>query len=428
MSFFTSVTGLNAAAAELAVASNNIANSNTTSFKRSEAKFSDVFASSVAKKASTTFGNGVALTGIVQQFSQGGLQLSENALDIAITGDGFFPIAASDGSALYTRNGSFMLSGDNQIVNSAGQTLQVHPLGIDGASSFDAPTIPLSIDRVLVGEPTTAISIDVQLQEDAAEIRTADGGDIDIDPTDPTTYNFSQSFTVFDDDGKPLAATIYYQKDVDSALFNDEDDIMIWTAEIYIGDETERAGRGTLAFNVDDGEVYAGNFGNSNGGVFDPIVIDPSPANGRSEQITIDVLASLNAGNFGVLGTTVDGSAEGNLVNINIDGDGSVMTTYSNGLQNLAGRINLVDFASPEGLAQLGDTTYRASGASGALTYEQPGTSGIGTLVSGATERSNVDLTQELVNLISAQRNFQSNAKAMETSGTLTQTLINMRG
>ena len=104
------------------------------------------------------------------------------------------------------------------------------------------------------------------------------------------------------------------------------------------------------------------------------------------------------------------------------------MTTYSNGLQNLAGRINLADFASPEGLAQLGDTTYRASGASGTLTYEQPGTSGVGTLVSGATERSNVDLTQELVNLISAQRNFQSNAKAMETSGTLTQTLINMRG
>ena len=429
MSFFTSVTGLNAAAADLAVASNNIANSNTTSFKRSEAKFSDVFASSVAKKASTTFGNGVALTGIVQQFSQGGLKLSENALDIAITGDGFFPMAASDGSAIYTRNGSFMLSADNQIVNSAGHTLQVHPLGLDGTSSFDAPTIPLNIERVLVGEPTTAISIDIRLQEDADQIRTADGQDIEIDPADPTTYNFSQSFTVFDDDGKPLMATIYYQKNVDSALFNDTDDIMIWAADIYIGDETERAGSGTLVFNVDDGEVYAGNIGNNNaGGTFDPIVIDPSPENARSEQITIDVLASLNAGNFVVEGTTVDGSAEGNLVNINIDGDGSVMTTYSNGLQNLAGRINLADFASPEGLAQLGDTTYRASGASGTLTYEQPGTSGVGTLVSGATERSNVDLTQELVNLISAQRNFQSNAKAMETSGTLTQTLINMRG
>ena len=125
------------------------------------------------------------------------------------------------------------------------------------------------------------------------------------------TYNFSQSFTVFDDDGKPLMATIYYQKNVDSALFNDTDDIMIWAADIYIGDETERAGSGTLVFNVDDGEVYAGNIGNNNaGGTFDPIVIDPSPENGRSEQITIDVLASLNAGNFVVEGTTVDGSAK----------------------------------------------------------------------------------------------------------------------
>ena len=113
MSFFTSLTGLNAAVAELAVASNNIANSNTTSFKRSEAKFSDIFASSVSTKASTAFGSGVALKGIAQQFSQGGLQLSENVLDLAITGDGFFPMASTDGSALYTRNGSFMLNENN---------------------------------------------------------------------------------------------------------------------------------------------------------------------------------------------------------------------------------------------------------------------------------------------------------------------------
>ena len=149
MSFFTSLTGLNAAVAELGVASNNIANSNTTSFKRSEAKFSDIFASTVSTKASTAFGSGVALREIAQQFSQGGLQLSENVLDLAITGDGFFPMASTDGSALYTRNGSFMLNEDNQIVNDSDYTLQVHPLNLDGTSDFNQAMIPLVVDRNL---------------------------------------------------------------------------------------------------------------------------------------------------------------------------------------------------------------------------------------------------------------------------------------
>ena len=157
-------------------------------------------------------------------------------------------------------------------------------------------------------------------------------------------------------------------------------------------------------------------------------VVAASPVDGRTEDLTISFNLQTHTKPFEIVDQTIDGSPEGKLVNINIEGDGSVMATYSNGIQQLAGRINLASFSAPQGLTQIGDTSYRASGASGTLIHEQPGTSGLGTLVSGATERSNVDLTQELVNLISAQRNFQSNAKAMETSGTLTQTLINMRG
>jgi flagellar hook protein FlgE len=419
MSFFTSLTGLNAAVAELGVASNNIANSNTTSFKRSEAKFSDIFASTVTTKASTAFGSGVALRGIAQQFSQGGLQLSENVLDLAITGDGFFPMASTDGSALYTRNGSFMLNEENQIVNDSGYTLQVHPLNLDGISDFNQAMIPLVVDRNLAAQPTTIVNLDIKIPEDVDFIGTTNGsGDILIDPADATTFHAKQSLTLFDDAGKPFTADIYYQKIEESGI---------------IGNATVTTDSYRVAVHIDGNPVAASyvayDFDQDGNPVnIEDQIIPASPVDGRSQAITLNVTAVTHTSDFEIVDQTVNGSPEGKLVNINIEGDGSVMSTYSNGIQQLAGRINLASFSAPQGLTQIGDTSYRASGASGTLIHEQPGTSGLGTLVSGATERSNVDLTQELVNLISAQRNFQSNAKAMETSGTLTQTLINMRG
>ena len=411
MSFFTSLTGLNAAVAELAVASNNIANSNTTSFKRSEAKFSDIFASSVSTKASTAFGSGVALKGIAQQFSQGGLQLSENVLDLAITGDGFFPMASTDGSALYTRNGSFMLNEDNQIVNDSDYTVQVHPLNLDGTSDFNQAMIPLVVERNLAAEASTEVSINTKIFDGSNLIGPGDGS-IAIDPEDPTTYNSSQTLSLFDDAGEPYTVTVFYQKIAEGAAQDD------YRVAMY----TDVTAAPTNTFNVSfdaDGVATA---------AVPDQVVPASPVDGRTEDLTISFNLQTHTKPFEIVDQTIDGSPEGKLVNINIEGDGSVMATYSNGIQQLAGRINLASFSAPQGLTQIGDTSYRASGASGTLIHEQPGTSGLGTLVSGATERSNVDLTQELVNLISAQRNFQSNAKAMETSGTLTQTLINMRG
>ena len=144
--------------------------------------------------------------------------------------------------------------------------------------------------------------------------------------------------------------------------------------------------------------------------------------------MTLNITAVTHTKTFEVIGQSQDGLAKGALVNINIGPTGTVTATYSNGVQSVAGIINLATFSSEQGLSQKGNTVYSATGASGASVYGEPGSSGIGSLSSGAKERSNVDITEELVNLISAQRNFQSNAKAMETSGTLTSTLINMRG
>lgn len=425
MSFYTSLTGLNAAAAELSVASNNIANSSTTSFKRSNVSFGDIFASSASSNTATAMGGGVALIGVNQEFSQGGLELSDNALDVAITGDGFFPLASGDGSELFTRNGGFMLNDNNQIVNSAGHTLQVHPLDIDGASNFNQAMVPLEVKRSVDALPTTILDVDIKLPDGSAIIGV--DGATAIDPNDATTYHQAQTISLFDDAGEPYTAVIYYQKIADNAI-NGGDEIDTWRAAIHVAGEAEAAS--TVELNFDqNGAPYAGVIGINNAdGSFAAQQIAASPVDGRTKAITVNFAAATHTKAFEIVDQTQDGVPEGDLVNINVAENGSVVATYSNGTQQVAGRINLATFTSAQGLGQKGNTVYTATGESGTLAYGEPGSNGIGTLAGGAKERSNVDITEELVKLISAQRNFQSNAKAMETSGTLTQTLINMRG
>ena len=158
MSFYTSLTGLNAAATELSVTSNNIANSGTTSFKRSDAEFGDIFTSSSLQRAAVSTGSGTVLLGINQNFTQGSIESSGNSLDLAVTGDGFFPIRTSDGSDLYTRNGGFMLNDSDLLVNGEGNLLQVHPLNpATNESDFTQVTGDLEIKRDLPATPTTKL-------------------------------------------------------------------------------------------------------------------------------------------------------------------------------------------------------------------------------------------------------------------------------
>ena len=416
MSFYTSLTGLNAAQTELSVTSNNIANSSTTSFKRSDAEFGDIFASSTLQRSASGVGSGTVLLGINQQFSQGNIESSSNALDLAVTGDGFFPIKTSDGSELFTRNGGFMLNDSNLLVNSEGHTLQVHPLdAATNASNFNQATIGLEVKRDLPATPTTTVGLDIKLPMAG----TAIGGGAAIDITDSTTYNETQTFSLYDDAGEPYTATVYYQKtadDTDDGLGNIQD---LWTADIYIGDATAPAATTNIVFNSVSGALET---------PLADLTLAPSVLDSRSNPITLSMTTASHGKGFQVVSQDQNGLAGGSLVNVDVGSDGLVTSTYSNGQQLAAGRINLANFSSPEGLRQDGGTKYSVTVSSGEVSYGEAGSAGFGTIRSGALERSNVDLTSELIDLISAQRNFQANAKAIETSSTLTSTIINMRG
>ena len=229
MSFYTALTGLNAATASLGVISNNIANVGTTGFKKSRADFGDIFATSPLQKASSVIGQGVALKAVTQEFSQGNLQFSANSLDIAITGDGFFPLKSADGlQDIYTRNGTFLLDDSFAVVNSAGQALMA--ASVDSSGKADLEQLrKLIIPRSTNGDAreTTQIELGLNLPADAEVITAA------FDPADPETYNLTTAVTVFDAGGNEYLATVYYVK---TQRASPDDPSNKWQTHVYIGD------------------------------------------------------------------------------------------------------------------------------------------------------------------------------------------------
>ena len=229
MSFYTALTGLNAATASLGVISNNIANVGTTGFKKSRADFGDIFATSPLQKASSVIGQGVALKAVTQEFSQGNLQFSANSLDIAITGDGFFPLKSADGlQDIYTRNGTFLLDDSFAVVNSAGQALMA--ASVDSSGKADLENLgKLIIPRSTNGDAreTTAIELGLNLPAQG-DVITAE-----FDPSNPETYNLTTAVTVFDAGGNEYLATVYYVK---TQRASPDDPTNKWQTHVFIGD------------------------------------------------------------------------------------------------------------------------------------------------------------------------------------------------
>ncbi len=429
MSFNTALSGLNAAQAELNVTSNNIANVGTTGFKGSRAEFADIFATSSFGSSSTAIGNGTLLANVAQQFGQGNLEFTSNTLDLAVSGEGFFILSPSETNAnnLFTRNGEFGVDSNGFVVNNAGARLQVFPVNSDGtvtATSISS-TIPLQLPQT-AGVPTTTslVDIGVNLPANAATL------DPNLfDPLQASTFTQSTSLTVFDSLGESHVVTAYYIKtgaNTWGSYYNTTDDTGA-TLPLDIAGGTAGSGGqlyNTMTFN--------------NSGVYQSSTPDPITTtaidfgNGSSSAGTLNFNYAGNgttqfSSPFTVNVLEQNGFPIGRLTGVEISDTGVIRANFSNGQSSALGKIALARFQNSQGLAQKGNNSWEDTTASGTPLVGEAVTSSFGQIRSGAIEVSNIDLTAELVNLIAAQRNFQANAKSIETENTVTQAIINIR-
>jgi flagellar hook protein FlgE len=506
MSFNIALSGLNAAQKDLDVTSNNIANVNTTGFKESRAEFVDVYAASLLSSGKTKVGDGVLTADVAQQFSQGSIQFTNNALDLAITGNGFFATVPELGSleTSYTRAGQFKLNQDNFIVNSQGGHLLGFPVNPDGSSaSVSLSTAePIRIPTAS-GAPQQSSEVDIRmnLPAGASFIANAPGN---FDPEDPLTFNHSTSVTIFDSLGDSHIMTYYFVKDnpttapnqwmmfaaVDGKVIDLADDPVVQAAaDALVVTETAAATAAQAVYDAiasptaaDLVTLNAAKTALTNaiaattptgGGVSGPLSADggingarltynssgdfisQSPAlanggirtvaftdhlpNGADPTQVIQIDFNLDptapnpneptqfASNFEVTSLQQDGLAVGRLTGLDIGTDGLVRATYSNGTSAPLARIALVNFANEQGLTQVGSTGWKESITSGGALAGEAGAGTFGSINSSALEQSNVNLTSELIDLISAQRNFQANSRALEVDNQLNQTILQIR-
>jgi flagellar hook protein FlgE len=444
MSFNIALSGLNAAQKDLDVTSNNIANVGTVGFKESRAEFVDVYAASLLSSGKTKVGDGVLTADVAQQFSQGSIQFTNNSLDLAITGNGFFATVPELDSleASYTRSGQFKLNSDNFVVNSGGGHLLGFPINADGTSaSVSLSTAsPIRIPTSS-GAPTKSGEVDLRMNLPAGDVPPAN---TTFDPTDPLTFNNSTSVTIYDSLGDSHVMTYYFVKSAANTwnMFTAVDEQMVDIPAAAQNPATpvltQPTGAGVtgavLAFNASGdfvaqkpATIQTATLGNgilSNGA-------DPS------QQIIIDFNLDTSgpnpneptqfASNFEVTALKQDGLAVGRLTGLDIGNDGLVRATYSNGTSEPLARIALVNFANEQGLTQIGGTSWKESITSGEALAGEGGSGTFGTIQSSALEQSNVNLTSELIDLISAQRNFQANSRSLEVDNQLNQTILQIR-
>jgi len=405
MSFDIALSGVDAANTDLNVVSNNIANVDTTGFKESETEFADVYAQTQQGVASTATGNGVAVTDVAQQFAQGNITTTSNNLDLALSGNGFF-ILSNNGATSYTRNGAFQVNSTGYLVDSSGDLVQGYqPLSTGGFNTGQLSNMQLTTAESQPQATTTA-TINLNLPSNATAPT-----DATFSPSDPNSYTQSTSLTVYDSLGAAHTAQLYFIK---GATANN------WTTQLYVDGTAVGATPQALDFNS-SGTLTTP----ANGQIdFDGY----TPATGASAMnMTFDFGGSTQYGDtFGVNSLSQNGYTTGSLVGINISATGVVQANFTNGQSTTLGQLALANFADPQGLQQIGNTQWEQSYASGAPVQGVAGGSGFGTLQSGALEDSNVDITSQLVDMITAQRAFQANAQMISTEDQLTQDVINI--
>ena len=403
MPFALALSGINAANSDLNTTANNIANVDTVGFKESRAEFASLFAQTQQGVSQTAIGNGVATSEIAQQFSQGNINSTSNNLDLALSGNGFF-VVSNNGALAYTRNGAFQVDPNGYLVTASGERVQGYaPLSNGGFNTGGLSDLQLTTAQV-APQATTTANLTLNLPSNATAPTTA------FNPTDATTYNNTTSLTVYDSLGAAHTAQLYFIK---GAAAN------TWSAQLYVDGQSVGTPQ-TLTYST-AGTLTSPANGQVNFGPYAPST-GASPMN-----ITFNFGTSTQYGDtFGVNAIAQNGYTTGSLTGINISQNGVVQANFTNGQSKSLGQVALANFENPQGLAQTGNTQWLQTFASGSAVHGVAGGSGFGTIQSGALEQSNVNITAQLVNMITAQRDFQANAQMINTANMVTQAVLKL--
>lgn len=436
MAFQQALSGLNAASKAIDATSHNIANSSTIGYKASTAHFGDVYAASLAGAGASQIGIGVNLAAIQQQFTQGNITSTNNPLDISINGAGFFRMD-NNGAATFTRNGQFHLDKNGFIVNDQAMKLT----GYTATNGIIVPSTPspLQISASDLAPEATGLNasssfngVKANLNLDSrATVPTsawvdggAAGGATAFSP-DPQTYNYSTALSIYDTLGNAHTMTYYFRKTAVAGQ---------WNVYASVDGTTNRnvtpagGAMGTLTFDT-TGALSAGSPISATVNIAN-VMASLGQVNGAaaSQTFPIDFTGTSQFGSpYGTNRLEQDGYAAGHLVGLSVGTDGVIQGRYSNGQTFAQGQVVMANFTNPNGLQSLGNNQWTETSVSGPALVGAPNTSSLGILSSSTVEESNVDLTAELVNLITQQRNYQANAQSIKTQDQVMQTLVNLR-
>ena len=427
MSYQTGLSGLTAASQNLDVIGNNIANASTVGMKSSTAEFADLVASAIGSGSmANTPGIGTTVSTIAQNFSQGNINITGNSTDVAINGDGFFQVTQSDGSTAYTRDGQFQLDKNGFIMTSSGANVMGYPTDNTGnVTSTTTQKLQIPTGAPIAANATSSIVAAMNLNASTPVATTG---------TAPT--QFGTTVTAYDTQGVAVPVSLYFVKSA-TDTWNVYDSSAAATADLATNPTAITGGAaGTSVFQM----VF-----NPDGSLKTPtaaptITLQSQNTNIQNNdaagnpllpgqfQATLDISKATEYGtSFAVSSLTQNGYTAGQFTGLSIDNKGIITTTYSNG-QTLesGGMIALATFRNAQGLTPTGGGLFHETYKSGAALMGDPTIGNFGALQAGAVEQSNVDLTSELVNMMTAQRNYQANAQTIKTQGQIMQTLVNL--
>ncbi|MEX3691759.1 flagellar hook protein FlgE [Paraburkholderia sp. BR14263] len=412
MGYQQGLSGLAASSNDLDVIGNNIANANTVGFKQSTAQFADVYANTIATSVGNQIGLGASLQTVQQDFAQGTISTTGQALNVAINGNGFYQMS-HNGTITYSRNGVFQLDKNGFITDASGNDLMGYAASSTGVINT-AQTVPLQVPTTNIAPVATKnITAQLNLNAQATTPTTTT-----FSETDSTSYTYSTSVTAYDTLGGAQTVNMYFAKDATSGQW-----------DVYAGQPGSVTKLGTAQFSSSGAlqSITASAPATTNGTTSFTFNINPTDGSTKPQSLTLDLAGTTQYGSAnGVNNLAQDGYASGTLSNFSIAADGTITGNYSNGQTMSLGQIVLANFNNPNGLLNLGGNQFQQTAASGVAQVSTPGSTNHGTLTGGALEASNVDLTNQLVDLITAQRNYQANAQTIKTQQTVDQTLLQM--